>query len=208
MTDKDERMKDAVAELRFASDGIVNMLAANLTPKESFMRDLAADLSYAASAIASQAARLEAAQRTIDTLIESIDALRQLNVNLTTPDSLESIIDAQAAEIKWLKGQTSVYDALKVQINSRDTLIASQAAEIAALKEREIMRLAGISTAAQGYFKDGESIHTDYDTVALRDVTALYRKYEALRAENAALREGLPVPPRNEYWAQGEYGHD
>ena len=60
MTDKDERMKDAVAELRFASDGIVNMLAANLTPKESFMRDLAADLSYAASAIASQAAEIAA----------------------------------------------------------------------------------------------------------------------------------------------------
>ena len=97
--------------------------------------------------------------------------------------------------------------ACKAVENARD-LLASQAAEIAALKEREIMRLAGISTAAQGYFKDGESIHTDYDTVALRDVTALYRKYEALRAENAALREGLPVPPRNEYWAQGEYGHD
>ena len=60
MTDKDERMKDAVAELRFASDGIVNMLAANLTPKESFMRDLAADLSYAASAIASQASEIAA----------------------------------------------------------------------------------------------------------------------------------------------------
>jgi len=60
-----------------------------------------------------------------------------------------------------------------------DALIASQAAEIAALREREIMRLAGISTAAQGYFKDGESIHPDYDTVALRDVTALYRKYES-----------------------------
>ena len=86
----------------------------------------------------------------------------------------------------------------------RADLYDAQASEIAELKEREIMRLAGISTAAQGYFKDGESIHPDYDTVALRDVTALYRKYEALRAENAALREGLPVPPRNEYWAQGE----
>jgi len=102
----------------------------------------------------------------------------------------------------------SAYSFISHQVGLRDALIASQAAEIAALKEREIMRLAGISTAAQGYFKDGESIHTDYDTVALRDVTALYRKYEALRAENAALREGLPVPPRNEYWAQGEYGHD
>jgi len=68
MTDKDERMKDAVAELRFASDGIVNMLAANLTPKESFMRDLAADLSYAASAIASQAAEIERLRHEIEVL--------------------------------------------------------------------------------------------------------------------------------------------
>jgi len=117
MTDKDERMKDAVAELRFASDGIVNMLAANLTPKESFMRDLAADLSYAASAIASQAAEIAALRAEIERLKLYED---------WTPDEHKRVV-AQ---------------------------LADKAAEI------------------------------------------------------AALREGLPVPPRNEYWAQGEYGHD
>jgi len=136
--------------------------------------------------------------------------LRWLPVSLPAEDDVRYIRadlhDAQAAEIERLRKQHGLWHETSIpQLYAEN---ASQAAEIAALKEREIMRLAGISTAAQGYFKDGESIHTDYDTVALRDVTALYRKYEALRAENAALREGLPVPPRNEYWAQGEYGHD
>ena len=52
--------------------------------------------------------------------------------------------------------------------------------EIAELKEKHIMQLSGISTASIGYFKDGDGIHPDYDTVALRDVTCLYSKYETL----------------------------
>jgi len=96
----------------------------------------------------------------------------------------DATIASQAAEIAALREQlkqTQLGGALRDDYNEKrlNATIASQAAEIAALREREIMRLAGISTAAQGYFKDGESIHPDYDTVALRDVTALYRKYES-----------------------------
>lgn len=59
------------------------------------------------------------------------------------------------------------------------------------LEERERMRLAGISTAAIGYWKEGDSIHPDYDTVALRDVAKLYAKYDELyQARAAAGREG------------------
>ena len=43
--------------------------------------------------------------------------------------------------------------------------------------ERERMRLAGISTAAMGYWKEGDFIHPDYDTAVLRDVAKLYAKY-------------------------------
>ena len=101
----------------------------------------------------------------------------------TAKDALH-LINTQAAEIAALREQlkqTQLGGALRDDYNEKrlNATIASQAAEIAALREREIMRLAGISTAAQGYFKDGESIHPDYDTVALRDVTALYRKYES-----------------------------
>jgi hypothetical protein len=40
--------------------------------------------------------------------------------------------------------------------------------------------MAGISTAAIGYWKEGDGIHPDYDTVALRDVAKLYAKYDEL----------------------------
>ena len=46
--------------------------------------------------------------------------------------------------------------------------------------EQYRMQMAGISTAAIGYWKEGESIHPDYDTLALRDVAKLYAKYEEL----------------------------
>ena len=46
--------------------------------------------------------------------------------------------------------------------------------------EQYRMQMAGISTAAMGYWKEGESVHPDYDTPELHDVAALYRKYDAL----------------------------
>lgn len=41
-------------------------------------------------------------------------------------------------------------------------------------------QMAGISTAAIGYWKEGDGIHPDYDTLALRDVAKLYEKYDEL----------------------------
>lgn len=46
--------------------------------------------------------------------------------------------------------------------------------------EQYRMQIAGICTAAIGYWKEGDSIHPDYDTLALRDVAKLYAKYDAL----------------------------
>lgn len=46
--------------------------------------------------------------------------------------------------------------------------------------EQYRMQMAGISTAALGYWKEGDGIHPDYDTVPLRDVAKLYAKYDAL----------------------------
>ena len=46
--------------------------------------------------------------------------------------------------------------------------------------EQYRLQMAGISTAAIGYWKEGDSIHPNYDTVALRDVAKLYAKYDAL----------------------------
>lgn len=46
--------------------------------------------------------------------------------------------------------------------------------------EQYRMQMAGICTAAIGYWKEGDSIHSDYDTLALRDVAKLYAKYDEL----------------------------
>lgn len=48
--------------------------------------------------------------------------------------------------------------------------------------EQYRMQMASISTAAIGYWKEGDGIHPDYDTPALRDVADLYAKYELLVA--------------------------
>lgn len=74
------------------------------------------------------------------------------------------------------------------------------------MNELENMRMAGISAAALGYWKEGESIHPDYDTVALRDVAKLYAKCERMRAAIVAAMdelgvpgEGYPAPVTNAY---------
>lgn len=46
--------------------------------------------------------------------------------------------------------------------------------------EQYRMQMAGISSAALGYWQESDSIHPDYDTVALRDVAKLYAKYDKL----------------------------
>ena len=46
--------------------------------------------------------------------------------------------------------------------------------------EQYRLQMAGISTAAIGYWKEGDGIHPDYDTLALRDVAKLYAKYNEL----------------------------
>ncbi|CAB4129991.1 hypothetical protein UFOVP116_215 [uncultured Caudovirales phage] len=67
--------------------------------------------------------------------------------------------------------------------------------------EQYRIQMAGICTAAIGYWKETDGIHPDYDTVALRDVAKLYAKYDALYKAQlkqepvscVVLREGLPT---------------
>ena len=52
--------------------------------------------------------------------------------------------------------------------------------------EQYQLQMAGISTAAIGYWKEGDSIHPDYKTPALLDVARLYKKYDELYKEKVA----------------------
>lgn len=75
-------------------------------------------------------------------------------------------------------------------IHALDAVIEHRAT-IAELEEKRIMQLSAISTASIGYFKDGDDIHKDYDTVALRDVTNLYVRYTEQSQAIAELVEAL-----------------
>lgn len=55
--------------------------------------------------------------------------------------------------------------------------------------ELECIKLAAISTASFGYWKEGDSIKDEYDSVALRDVAKLYAKYDDLFKQVARYKE-------------------
>ena len=75
------------------------------------------------------------------------------------------------ASMCWKETPKGVFDDVKAKA------IGDELCEIYRLQ------MAGISTAAIGYYKEGESIHPDYDTVALHDVAKLYQKYDKLYQE-------------------------
>ena len=80
--------------------------------------------------------------------------------------------------------------------------LASPPEQQATLKLEDIeqyrLQMAGISTAAIGYWKEGDGIHPDYDTTALRDVARLYAKYDALFQQAAAEPKAEPAADFNE----------
>ena len=68
--------------------------------------------------------------------------------------------------------------------------------------EQYRLQMAGISTAAIGYWKESDGIHPDYDTIALRDVAKLYEKYDELYRAQPAQQE--PVAWRAPNWGHGD----
>jgi hypothetical protein len=85
-----------------------------------------------------------------------------------------------------LEGAANYIDALGGDSRKYRQALAAPVQE-PVLQEIEQYRLqmAGISTAAIGYWKEGDGIHPDYDTPALRDVAKLYAKYDELyKAKN------------------------
>lgn len=71
--------------------------------------------------------------------------------------------------------------------------------------EQYRMQIAGICTAAAGYWKEGDGICPDYDTLALRDVAKLYAKYDALYKTQPA-QQAQPEPMSFEEWDAMQHG--
>lgn len=103
--------------------------------------------------------------------------------------------------VRW-----AIVDALK---EWKPALAKQPAQQEPVLQEIEQYRLqmAGISTAAIGYWKESDGIHPDYDTIALRDVAKLYAKYDELyRAQRTwvgLLWGNLPEDGQNHDFLRG-----
>jgi hypothetical protein len=71
--------------------------------------------------------------------------------------------------------------------------------------EQYRLQMAGISTAAIGYWKEGDGIHPDYDTPALRDVAKLYAKYDALYTAAQRQWVGLTDEEKRQIFEREDY---
>ena len=117
---------------------------------------------------------------------QALEALE--NGDVPTPENVGKNLDAiTALRERLAQPEQSVAGYCKKieeLIAERDSLRAALAQPEPKPVLQEIeqyrMQMAGISTAAIGYWKEGDDIHPDYDTIALRDVAKLYAKYDAL----------------------------
>lgn len=67
--------------------------------------------------------------------------------------------------------------------------------------EQYRLQMAAIGTASLGYWKEGDSIHPDYDTVPLRDVARLFAKYDQLYKFREQVRVMVAML-KNREWAE------
>lgn len=126
--------------------------------------------------------------------------------------SFPALAAAAAAELRRLHTESEQHlqelRSYRITVENREARIAeleaAQALKAAPAKLEDIeqyrLQMAGISTAAFGYWKEGDDIHPDYDTLALRDVAKLYAKYDELyKAAHAAQAQRVPLSTTHEY---------
>lgn len=90
---------------------------------------------------------------------------------------------AGAVSLCWEPKPTGVFDSQKA-LGFVEAALAELRAKPVDLQAVEQYRLqmAAICTAALGYWKEGDAIHPDYNTLALHDVARLYAEYAKLHA--------------------------
>jgi hypothetical protein len=97
------------------------------------------------------------------------------------------------AGVQWSAVAVNGYDSLPLLEDGTLLYLAPPTADVQELErsERYQMQMTAISTASLGYWKEGDAISPEYDTVALRDVAKMYGRYEAARADVQELVEAL-----------------
>lgn len=134
----------------------------------------------------------------------------------TAEADVEPIAWMRPDEIKGLKeaagkqSEERFYGRIYARKYQDDMVPVCQVPRVIAPKldsiEQYRLQMAAIGTASFGYWKEGDTIHPDYDTVPLRDVARLYAKYEALHAFHSGVRTMINML-KNREWAEDLGAH-
>lgn len=120
--------------------------------------------------------------------IESLTSKLAVQSKLTR-DAEQQRDQYQAAMLR----QNEVNNELYLRHQAEIERLCAEAAKPFKLEENEQyqLQMAGICTAAIGYWVEGDSIHPDYDTPALHDVAIRYAAYAKYHAETQRLQGEL-----------------
>ena len=107
------------------------------------------------------------------------EAITALQETLAKPDFWEGYVPepVKPAQQEYASFAEWAHDYVQANLHK---LKPAQQEPVLQDIEQYRLQMAGISTAAIGYWKESDGIHPDYDTVALRDVAKLYAKYDEL----------------------------
>lgn len=89
-------------------------------------------------------------------------------------------------QFKFMGKSSEVVSAEDARTLEREIAeLQRQLAESQKQLEDERQKVEGCSTAAFGYWKEGDDLHSDYECAAIHDVADIYAKYAALREQIA-----------------------
>jgi hypothetical protein len=118
---------------------------------------------------------------------------RKTGAASTQPDPRQDAYEGAMEDVAIWKKRALEAEAWQAKMRDGSALLARlEAAEakpavpVLADIEQYRIQMAGISTAALGYWKEGDTVDPAYDTLALRDVAKLYVKYDTLFKANEA----------------------
>jgi len=129
--------------------------------------------------------------------LQAKQLIKQAAWNKNIKDSVDRLLEMAGYQVESSsRHQLGLmnFDAIATPISTEalDKYVAEKVKDVQLQDiEQYLLQMAGISTAAIGYWKEGDSILPAYDTPALRDVAKLYANYESRTRQRDLAVEAL-----------------